>query len=426
MPDPTLWQRIAKHPLLFHYNRLIALVLALNLAVLANSHDTALAADATLANLTLAVLIRQRHVVNLLFAVARKMPHSWPLWARRSAAKVYHYGGLHVGPAVSAVMWFAVFTGELTAERSRNPVAAPLTVLTLSYVLAALLLVTCVLAIPPVRRRRHNLFERSHRFLGWLSLMLFWLQTVVAEWEEHGRTLDWRDLLSVPQLWVLLVVTASVISPWTRLRKVPVSVSRPSSHVALLRFNFGWAPFPGSVAVISHSPLKEWHAFATFDPPEGNGYRIAVSRAGDWTSKFIDAPPTSVWVKGGATRGMAHVESLFNRVVFVATGSGIGPMLANLMSRPKDRPMSLIWVARSPRQLFGDELVDEILGLVPNAIIVDTKINGKPDVVELTYRVACDFRADGVICVANQKVTWDVVYGLESRGIPTCGPLWDS
>ncbi|MFJ2008670.1 ferredoxin reductase domain-containing protein [Streptomyces chartreusis] len=426
LPAPRVWQRIAKHPMMFHYNRLIVVVLAVNLAVMAGSHSTDSAADATLVNLTLAVLIRQRHVVNSLFAIARKVPNSWPLWIRRSAAKVYHFGGLHVGPSISAVLWFAVFTAELTQERVRNPVAAPLTVLTLSYALIALLLVTCVLAMPSVRQRWHNLFERSHRFLGWLSLLLFWLQTIVSEWEMRGRTLTWRDLVSVPHLWVLLVVTVSVISPWTRLRKVPVSVSRPSSHVAILRFNYGWAPFNGSSTVISHSPLKEWHAFAAIDAPDGNGYRVVVSRAGDWTAKFIDAPPTSIWVKGGSIRGMASVESLFNRLVFVATGSGIGPTLTHLMSRPKERPMTIVWVARSPRRVFGDKLVDEVLDLVPNACIVDTEINGKPDMVALTYRVATDFRADGVICVANKKVTWDVVYGLESRGIPACGPLWDS
>ena len=28
--------------------------------------------------------------------------------------------------------------------------------------------------------------------------------------------------------------------------------------------------------------------------------------------------------------------------------------------------------------------------------------------------------------VANKKVTWEVVYGLERRGIPAFGPIWDS
>jgi hypothetical protein len=31
-----------------------------------------------------------------------------------------------------------------------------------------------------------------------------------------------------------------------------------------------------------------------------------------------------------------------------------------------------------------------------------------------------------VICIANQKLTNAVVYGMESRGIPAYGAIWDS
>jgi hypothetical protein len=423
---PSTWQKIAKHPLLFHYNRLVALALAANLAILADAHDTALAARAVSANLAIAVLVRQRHVWNLAFAVARRVPPRWPLWIRRSAAKVYHLGGLHVGAAVSAVAWFAVFTADLTAQAVRAPGGTRSALLGLSYALVLLLVAICVLALPVVRRRRHDLFERSHRFLGWLSILLFWAQSVIADGVPRGGAAAWSDLLGAPQTWVLLVVSASVVEPWLRLRRVAVSVLRPSSHVAVLRFDYGWTPFNGSTTVISRSPLTEWHAFAVVDFEHRQGYRVVVSRAGDWTADLIDDPPASVWVKGGAARGMTSVEPLFGRVVFVATGSGIGPTLTHLVGRPKDRPMTLVWVARSHREVFGDELVDEVLRLVPGARLVDTATHGKPDMVALAYHVARGFRADGVICVANKKVTWDVVYGLESRGIPACGALWDS
>jgi hypothetical protein len=31
-----------------------------------------------------------------------------------------------------------------------------------------------------------------------------------------------------------------------------------------------------------------------------------------------------------------------------------------------------------------------------------------------------------VVCIANREVTWQVVHGLERRGIPAFGPIWDS
>ena len=30
-----------------------------------------------------------------------------------------------------------------------------------------------------------------------------------------------------------------------------------------------------------------------------------------------------------------------------------------------------------------------------------------------------------MVCVSNKKITWEVVYGLERRGIPAFGPVRD-
>ena len=38
---------------------------------------------------------------------------------------------------------------------------------------------------------------------------------------------------------------------WLRLRKVPVEVTRPSNHVALVRFSHGVTPFAGSSTAVS-------------------------------------------------------------------------------------------------------------------------------------------------------------------------------
>ena len=37
-----------------------------------------------------------------------------------------------------------------------------------------------------------------------------------------------------------------------------------------------------------------------------------------------------------------------------------------------------------------------------------------------------EFDAEAVIVISNKKLTWQVVYGLESRGIPAYGAIWDS
>ena len=127
---------------------------------------------------------------------------------------------------------------------------------------------------------------------------------------------------------------------------------------------------------------------------------------------------------GIPTVGMAIVGRLFVKVVYVATGSGIGPTLPHLLS--KEAPSRLVWVTKDPWLTYGDALVDEILVAQPDAVIWNTDRDGKPDVLRLAYAAYLDSGAEAVICISNSTVTWRVVHGLEQRGIPAFGPIWDS
>jgi len=46
--------------------------------------------------------------------------------------------------------------------------------------------------------------------------------------------------------------------------------------------------------------------------------------------------------------------------------------------------------------------------------------------VKLAYKAYEEFDAEAVICISNKKLTWKVVYGMESRNIPAYGAIWDS
>ncbi|MFC8141342.1 hypothetical protein ACFUKV_06190 [Streptomyces paradoxus] len=400
LPAP---RRLLKHPRLMHYNRLAALVLLANVtfAWAVRPLGAATLGHAALANLALAVVVRQQYVVNLLFRLATSAPTSWPLRVRWTLGKVYHFGGLHVGGALAGTAWFLA----LTITTPNGPLMA------VGWTLIALLTLVIATALPPFRSRHHDHFEKIHRFGGWAVLALFWTHT----------------LLSAPGPWevgVLAVVTFSVALPWLRLRKVDVRLERPSSHVVLARFDHGETPFAGSSTAISRSPLKEWHSFANVPAPGEPGFRLTISRAGDWTGSFIDDLPRQVWVKGITTAGVANIEVLFTKVVYVATGSGIGPCLPHLLAAQV--PSRLVWATRDPRATYGDALVDEILAVQPHALVWDTSRHGKPDMVRLAHEAYRDSGAEAVICISNKKLTWQVVHGLERRGIPAYGAIWDS
>jgi len=433
-PKRALWRRLGALPICSHYNRLVVLVFTANLAALMyglNVGEWWTSAGVNLptlsglvvANLSMAILIRQQYLINLLFWLATRAPTTWPLAIRRTLAKVYHFGGLHSGGAMAAIAWFATLLGSMIWQRFAGPGGVSLALIGVSCGLFGLLLLVAIMALPGIRGRFHNAFERTHRFAGWAALLMFWAMTLMFAQEQNPALALTDVLLQSVSFWMLLLLTLSIASPWLRLRKVPISVVRPSAHAVVARFSHH-TPFAGSATAISRNPLWEWHSFANIPAPAENGFRLIISRAGDWTGAFIEQVPTHVWVKGISTAGVARIETLFKSVVYVATGSGIGPVLPHLLA--KQVPIRLIWSTRSPRTTYGDALVDEILAAQPDALIWDTAVSGKPDLVKLAYDAVQSFGAEAVICISNQRLTQQVVEEMEARGIPAYGAIWDS
>jgi hypothetical protein len=418
VPGPV--SRAFKHPHLMHYNRLIFLVLLVNAAALtwhlargdwhaANGSALPGLADLIIVNFAVAVLIRQQHVLNVIFAVAGRGSIRWPLWLRWMVSKAYHIGGLHVGAALAGIAWLCAFTVVAAVAR-----VDPLT-FALALSLAALLVVIVACALPPVRARAHNVFELTHRFGGWTAVGLFWALTL------HLMRAD----PAAWQIWLLALVTVSIAWPWLTLRRVPVTVQRPSAHAAIVHLDYGVNPVHVMGVGVSRSPLREWHTFATVSTPGRSGYRLLVSRAGDWTARFIDDPPSHLWIRGVLTRApIPAIEVMYHRLVYVVTGSGIGPMLGLVLNSPL--PGQLVWSTRSPRATYGDALVDEVLAAHPDALIWDTTERGKPDLLPMTREACRDFAAEAVLVVSNKAATWHLVHGLERLGIPAFGPIWDS
>ncbi|KAF7365784.1 Nonribosomal peptide synthetase 12 [Mycena venus] len=422
--------RNLRHQVFSLYRRLFGVVSVTNLAIfitLLASGD----ADAqrlgliTLANLFVAILMRQDYVVNTFFNVFCAVPTSWPLSIRRVCARVYHIGGLHSGCATSGVIWLAFLCGQATREVINHGDGGHASVATvaISYSILLLLLGMVIFAYPSMRSKRHDSFERVHRFFGWTSIILVWSQIVVLTHDYRGDQSLSHALVHSAPFWMLLVMTGSIILPWLRLRKVPVRAEVLSKHAVRLYFTYS-TPIPGSFVRLSVHPLKDWHGFATIPVPHEKGFSLVVSKAGDWTNSRIIDPPSTIWVRGAPCFGVLRIVPLFQRLVFVATGSGIGPCAPCILEQRV--PIRLLWTSPNVRETFGDKLVDEIIGASPGAVVYDTRRHGKPDMVKLTLRLVKEFNAEAVCVISNQKLTQKIVYGMMSRGIPAFGAIWDS
>lgn len=429
------WAYFWSRPWAQHYNRWVVLVWAINAGVLAwacgqghwfdaNGPQLQAMAHMVLGNFTLAILVRQQYVINALFWLATRAPTHWPLWIRRHLGKVFHFGGLHSGGTTAATVWFAILLAAMAWSAQHGVGSVSVAVLAISGVLLGLLLLLIVCAQPAFRRKHHNGFELVHRMVGWTALGLVWMQTLLFINDQRADIRYANAVLADPAVWMLAAITFSVILPWLRLKRIPISVTTPSKHAAVVTFDYGAQAFPGSTTALSLSPLAEWHSFANISQPGTTRYRIIISRAGDWTGNFINQPPSHIWTKGIITAGVANIETLFKKVLYVATGSGIGPVFPHLLD--KRVPTELIWATRNPRKTYGDDVVDEILQHQPDALLWDTDTHGKPDLAVLAYEAVQRTGAEAVIVISNQKVTEQLVGDLEARNIPAYGAIFDS
>ena len=382
-------------------------------------------ATAVAANVTGAILIRQEYVINSLYNIFCWTPLWMPLRFRRVVSKLYHFGGVHSGCAVSATVWFILYSALVTKRYADGDFNEP-AVVAITYILLTLFLALCVFAIPKLRIFSHNTFEAVHRFGGWTAVALFWVEILlVLRAESNESRTDSLGMLVIkaPTFWFLLVVTFFIILPWVRLRKVEAFPEVLSRHAVRIHFKYSYKNIGNVIGLrITHNPLKEWHAFATIPDADGSSFSLIVSDNGDWTKKQIMQPAHAYWIRG--ITGVLRMATVFRRIVLVTTGSGIGPCLSFLTSHPI--PCRLLWSTPNPVSTYGEDVMRAVAKADPEAMIVDTRASGRPDVVALTYHLFLETKAESVFVISNPYLTSKLVYGLESRGIPAYGPIWDS
>lgn len=431
-PQGSKTYQILRWVLFSTYRRLFTLVFASNtiaLGVLLGSGsrlDTYNTSTAVSANLLLSILVRQEHVVNLLFLASFSLPIRAPLVLRLWCAKIYCYGGLHSGCGVAAVAWFAAYTYVVTSQAIHHLTAGPALVV-ICYVTVSLLAAIIITAIPTIRGKHHNLYEVVHRFLGWTIVLLFWSQLFVlaeADQATTGRSIS-QTLVRLPTFWSLIVITICIIYPWARLRRRETIVEPLSDHA--VRLHFEYASHHSCMGIrLADQPLKETHAFAVIPKLQGEkGFSVIISNAGDWTKRIITSPPKRLWTKGIPVYGVLSIAVMFRPVVIVATGSGIGPCLSLFQGTPR-LCCRVLWSTPAPLETYGREIVESVKRADSRAVIIDSRKQGRPDLVALTYSLYREEMAEAVVVISNAGVTKRLVHQMEIRGVPAYGPIWDS
>ncbi len=387
-------------------NGLIALVAASTGRVVDHAVEASL--------LVFCVSIGARHdgLVRLAFATGRKIR------SYRLHQLTYHLGQLHRAMAIAGTAWFVVAIGVAVAHGDGLGRALGLVVL--------MILVTMMwTARNAVRHAHHNRFEHVHRYGGWAALatlVVLVMRHVAASMPSGAGIVD---VVGAPSVVLLVVMVALVVHPWLGVKRLPCEVAGVTDDVVVLAL-------PGTRSLGQYVRVsregKEWHAFAVAATgSEGQGrFSLVIRRAGDWTAKLgRDAAsgqgPTHLFVRRMRGYGFMYHAQTYERVLFVATGAGIGPVLPYLVD-PSTIDYECLWIGRNHRETIGDELVSRILES-GRVTLIDSE-SGRPDIGRRVAEIAERFQA--VFIVSNAHVRDEVARVCERLDVPWYGPTFDS
>ena len=331
-----------------------------------------------------------------------------------------HYGGIHSGCGVSSLIWL-VYSSVLLAQKH---FLFTVWVKTFGYVLLSLVTLSCLSAIPALRFRFHNLFEHTHRYLGWSSLAAMLLFIVLL---YGGPTYDWRSFLGTYWLWLTVVAIVLVALPWCCVAPVKVVAAIPTSkRITLLQFR-GYVK-SGLYGRISRGFFTEWHVFGCFsqDRAEGAHYMIC-SAVGDFTKGLVQQPPDHMYTRLIKFPGFSYCHRMYHSGVAICTGAAIGVFIS-LFSNKGLTNFSLIWVGNKFEETYGEQVVGMLRRGCPDnkLTLYDTSVQGRPNLVSLAANAFHEQKAEVVFCVSNLVGTQTIVKGCRQQGIPAFGPIWDA
>ncbi|KAF1843597.1 uncharacterized protein K460DRAFT_288688 [Cucurbitaria berberidis CBS 394.84] len=384
-----------------------------------------------LGNLLCAILMRNELWLRILYIVAIHGLRSWaPLRVKLAATSVLqHVGGIHSGCALSGAAWLVYKIVDIIRYRAvQHPAVIASGIITNVFIIVSVLS-----AFPWVRNTYHNVFEKHHRFIGWLGLavcsfiLTTWIFVVLGNsydikrghWNTNSHT-----LLNAQELWFAVFMTIFVLIPWVTLREVPVEVSLPSPKVAIVRFERGMQQ--GLLGRISRTSIMEYHAFGIIsEGTKATHHYMICGVQGDFTKDLVTNPPKTLWTRELKFAGVGHASAMFKRGIRICTGTGIGAALSTCIQSPN---WFLIWIGSDQEKTFGPTITGLIRKHIePERMILwdSKKRGGRPDTVELLKDTWTRFGAEVIFITSNMQGNDEMMQGCRAAGLHAFGTLWD-
>ncbi|KAH9057127.1 hypothetical protein EDB83DRAFT_2506802 [Lactarius deliciosus] len=372
-----------------------------------------------LGNLNFAILMRNELFGRFLYLFVNTCFAKWaPLWWRLGCTSVLqHLGGIHSGCALSGVGWLIVKVVNNFRHHSVNHDS----ILIVGAITNIAVIVSAISAFPWVRNTHHNIFERHHRFVGWLGLILTWVFTILGDsYNPDTRTwnLSGQHILRQQDFWFAMGMTTFIIIPWLCVREVPVDIELPSPKVAIIRFKRGMQQ--GLLGRISRTSIMEYHAFGIISEGTHAKYHYMICGVqGDFTRSLVNDPPRTLWTRELKFAGVSNTSTLYKRGVRICTGTGIGAALSTCIQSPH---WYLIWIGSDQEKTFGPT----ISGLIHRHIGPEPSSGaGRPDTMKILKEAVHSWDAEVVFITSNYIGNSEIMQGCKEAGIPAFGTLWD-
>lgn len=378
-----------------------------------------------LGNLLAAVLMRNELFLRFLYIIAIYGLRSWaPVPIKLAATSVLqHVGGIHSGCALSGAGWLVYKVIDIIRHHAINHSA----VIATGVITNVAVIISVLSAFPWVRNYHHNVFEKHHRFIGWLGLAMTWVFVVLGNAYDiklGEYRADSNSLLSAQEFWFAVFMTIFVLIPWFTLREVPVEVEIPSPKVAVLRFDRGMQQ--GLLGRISRTSIMEYHAFGIISEGRKSRYHYMICGVqGDFTMGLVKDPPKTVWTRELKFAGVGHASAMFKRGIRICTGTGIGAALSTCIQDPN---WFLIWIGSDQERTFGPTITGLIRKHIePERMILwDSKQRGgRPDTVKLLKETWDSFGAEVIFITSNKQGNDEMMQGCQAVGLHAFGTLWD-
>src|SRR5579859_73148 len=236
-------------------------------------------------NLTATIIVRNE----LLLLVLYRSFNYAPVLKFHSHRMIHSIGGLHVGAGVATFVWTLVYMTNMYSSLPFRGIWQEWVLFSSAALLALGLFLMIIIAIRPIRVRFHNIWEYTHRFVGWFSLFVLLIHVAT----KASMQANPRALFNTPLPYLIIVCFISVFYVWFSVRKVRVR-TEAGKGVAILKFHGRPSLRDGTFIRISTNFIQ-WHAFSVaMTDWDGREFAVIMANAGDWTKSFIDAVNTGL------------------------------------------------------------------------------------------------------------------------------------